>query len=350
MRRSLSKTVCAASRRCGYAVQQRVRAFSCILFALGTAVCFMPSNAAAQGEEVLSHECCTEMFYPVSARVAALGQALTATSGADAPFINPAGLADLTKTVAIAHRTTAGDASLTTFEFVYHSRVAGTFGLTYSGMQFSTDEATDSTGATRGTFNYYRQTIIVSYATGVGLGWTAGVNYRLFVAGTSCSSGNCGDAAKTGTTQMIDAGLRFAPRVLHNLLLGVSVMHAGMPLQVNNAAQADPTPVRLRVGGAYNIRSLLSKDSSIAAWVSGDLVQRIRDTGTPALNLGLEVILDNTIFLRAGHASEAGGINQGGNGVGLGLKYQRYDVNVAKGVSGGGPFPDPVYVSFGISF
>jgi hypothetical protein len=316
-----------------------------LFFAFAT-VTLTPRQLHAQ---VLSQECCGEMLYPVGARTVALGQAVTAQPQTDAPFINPAGLADLTKTQVVVHRTSVADAAMTSFQLIIHSHVAGNFGIGYTGLEFAADEATDSAGATIGSITFFRQTLIASYATTIGLGWTAGVDYRLFISGDNCA-GSCGASAKTGSTQMLDAGLRFAPRRIPNLLLGAALMQAGFPLQVNNAAQADPTPVRMRAGASYNMRSLVSRDSTIAAWVNVDVVQRIRDGGTPAVNVGLEVVLDNVIFLRAGHAAEAGGVAIGGSGIGLGLKYQKYDVNVAKGVSRSGLFPDPVYVSFGITF
>ncbi len=315
---------------------------------VGVALVLSVNVARAQ---VPASECCLEMLLPLGARTVALGQALTARAGADAVFINPAALADLEKSQIIFHRSTAADASVSTFEVIIHSRVAGNFGLTYTAMAFPSDEAGQTPGEPTGTLDIFKQTLLGTYATSVALGWTAGVNYRLFHSGITCT-GTCGEAAKSGTTHMIDAGLKFTPPWLKELAVGAALVHAGFPLQVNNAKQADVAPTRLRVGAAYNAGRIFTRDSSVAVWLNVDAVQRIRDAAAPALNVGVEVVLDNTIFFRGGHASSGDGTTSGGNGVGFGMKYQRFEINVAKAVNPSSSllFEDPVYVSFGITF
>ena len=330
--------------RCGVGARWRGRV--CALSA--ACVLALPARAAAQ-EKVPATECCLELLIPVGARTVGMGQAVTARPGADAPFVNPAALVDVTRTQLIFHRSTAADAKMNTFELLIHSRVRGNFALSYTALEFPSETATNTGGEPTGTLDIFKQALIGSFATSIAGGWSAGVNYRLFHSGLTCS-GDCGDAAKSGTTHMIDAGVRYTPAWIRHLVLGAALLQAGFPLQINNAAQADVTPARLRVGAAYDVSRLLTRDTTIAVWINADAVQRIRDPGAPALNAGLEVVLDNTIFLRAGHAAEAGGITNGGSGVGLGIKYQRFDVNVAKTVSTSTLFEDPVYVSFGIAF
>jgi hypothetical protein len=127
-------------------------------------------------------------------------------------------------------------------------------------------------------------------------------------------------------------------------------MYAGQKLQIRNEPQADPTPARLRLGLAYDAGRLITRDSTVSVWLHLDAVQRLRDASAPGINAGIEVILDNAIYFRAGHASAAEGVSLGGNAVGLGLKYQRFDINVAKSVSTSPLFPEPFYISFAVSF
>lgn len=320
--------------------------FKPALAALFCIALVLPARARAQ---VTAGECCLDMLAPLSARVVGLGQAITARAGTDGVYVNPAALMQSAKSELIFGRTTVNDASASTITVLVRSRVAGIFGLTYSVLEYDADESTDETGGI-GIIQPIHTMIVASYATAIGLGWSGGVNYRLYHAGGPCTVATTCATLKSSSTAMLDAGLRYVPPFLSRLNLGASVMHLGFPLQVNNAAQANPTPVRVRVGAAYDVSSLFGADSTIAVWLSADLVQRIHDAAAPAPNVGVEVILDNMIYLRGGYASETAGINSGGAGVGLGVKYQRFDINIAKSAASGAVFPAPVYVSFGISF
>ena len=327
----------------------------CKLFAIcalaGAAAVVFPSDQAwAQSDDAVpAVECCLTLLYPVGARTVALGQALTARGEVDGMFINPATLIDLAKSQIVVHRASIGEDPMTTVSLLIHSRVAGVFGLTYRLIDYGSTDATDDQGNIIGKTNTVDQVLIASFATSFGKGVSAGLNYRLFNMSTNCE-GFCGDEIGSGTTHMLDGGVRYAPRFLSRLLFGASLMYAGQKLQVNNALQADPTPARLRLGAAYDASKLITKDSTIAVWLHLDAVQRLHDTGAPGVNAGVEVILDEAIFFRAGHAAAAEGVSFGGNAVGLGLKYQRFNINVAKSVSASTLFPEPFYISFAVSF
>jgi hypothetical protein len=293
------------------------------------------------------------MLFPISARSVALGQAVTARAGADGIFFNPAALIDLTQDQVVVHRSSVGidqeTQQLTTVSLLIHSKVAGVFGLTYRLLDYSTDDATDENNNRTGTLHTYDQVLIASFATAIGRDLSAGLNYRLYNWVINCD-GLCGIESESATTHMLDAGLRYAPRTFPQLLLGASILHAGQKLQVNNAFQADFTPTRFRVGAAYDASRLITADSTVAVWLYTDAVARLHDARQPGINLGAEVILDNTIFFRAGHVSEADGISFGGTSVGIGVRYQRFKVDVAKSVSNAPALGEPFYVSFGLTF
>jgi hypothetical protein len=307
------------------------------------------SPLAAQEDPVPASECCLPMLFPIGARPVSMGQALAARAGRDGVFINPAGLADVDVSEVVVHRSTmAEDAQLTTFGLIVHSSVAGVFALTYRLIDFGETENTDEQGNPIGTSGFIDQVLIASYATRISAAWRAGVSYKLYDFRDQCK-GVCGERF-SGTTHMLDAGLEFRPARLPALILGASLVHAGLALQVKNAAQADPTPARLRAGGAYEVGHHLQKDTTIQVWAHADVVGRIRDAGSPAINVGAEVILDRTIFLRAGHASASNGITSGGTGLGVGLRYQRFDIAVSKTFSTTALESDPVQISFGARF
>jgi hypothetical protein len=82
---------------------------------------------------------------------------------------------------------------------------------------------------------------------------------------------------------------------------------------------------------------------------------RLRDPGHQAYYLGAELSAGNEeqIALRAGYAfpSEAEGAQQGTR-VGLGLRYERFDMSIAKAiaVSNITGEPEPVHVTLSIVF
>lgn len=317
------------------------------------ALLFFSSTARAQhepGGTVAATECCLDILFPVGARTVALGQALVARPLMDAVYVNPAGLLDFRKSAFVVSRTTIGDSPLNSFSFFYRSRVAGVFGITYRLIDYGALDATDGSGNVTGKETDVASVLVASFATPVALGWSAGINYKLYNFSANCS-GVCQVGSRSGTSQMIDIGVRYLPRFLPDLALGASMLQAGLKLQINNAAQADVTPSRLRVGASYNAAKLITSDSGTAVWINADVVQRLHNATSPGVNIGVEVVLDNTIFIRAGHASEAQGTSLGGNAVGLGLRYQRFDINVAKSVSSSPIFDkDPFYVTLGVSF
>ena len=297
-------------------------------------------------------ECCTPMLLPIGARTVALGQALTAGGGREAMFFNPAGLIDVDDDEFVIHRSTLTEAEVSTFSLFIHSRLAGVFSLTYRLIDFGDSDAIPP-GSTvpTGTLTTIDQLLIASFATRIAIGWSAGVSYKLYDLRNTCS-GVCGEGATfSGTTHLLDAGLHFLPKRLPQLRLGASLMHAGLALQINNAAQADPTPARLRIGAAYEAGHHFMKDSTTLVWAYADVVQPVRNGGTPAINLGAELVLNETLFLRAGHSSSQYNVASGGTGLGVGLKYQRFTLGVAKTFTTSElQQGDPVHVSFGVRF
>lgn len=329
----------------------RLSRFSLITAALGI---LWAGEAAAQrsGEGVQSTECCFPVLFPVSARTVSLGQALTTRGGADAMFFNPAGLVEVDDDYFYAHRSSFVDAQVNTFSVLIHSRLAGVFGLTYRLIDFGEQDVTESPGAPTGTISIIDQVLIASFATTLRKSWSAGVSYKLYDFRSTCA-GFCGpDAIFSGTTHLLDFGTQFRPPRTTNLIIGAAIMHSGLSLQFKNAAQADPSPTRARLGASYEAGRHFVKDSTIQVWIYADAVTRLSDLGTPAINIGAEVGLNETIFLRAGNASSGDGIALGGAGLGVGLRYQRFNIDVAKTFTTalGGPEGEPVHISFGVRF
>lgn len=319
------------------------------------ALLLLSSNAARAQDVVPSIECCGDILLPISARAVGLGQALVARAGNDGMFYNPATIADVRKTTFVVNHTSFGDpeetgtAQVNSFALLFRTKGTG-FGLTYQSIDYGTDVATDRENNVIGETSQLSSILIATFATPLALGWTGGVSYHMYNFAATCVGVACESRKDGGTTHMLDAGVRWEPHFLKQLQVGASLMHFGPRLQVRNAEQADVTPARLRLGAAYNVVGLFTKDTATAAWVHVDVVQRVHDASTPGLNIGAEVSFDNVIFVRAGHAADANGASQGGTAVGIGMLYQRFDVSVAKSIGSQVFTTEPFYVSFGVKF
>ncbi len=327
---------------------RRARRWAGALVLAAVPVLVAPPPTAAQSGGVSAQECCLSLLFPVGARAMALGNAIAARPDGGALFANPAALASLDSDEFFVHSLTTSLEKATSFTLLIHSNVAGSFALSYRLVDLGEEQRTDGSGNVTGTLAIFEQVVVATYSTQIVAGLSAGVSYELFQDRQDCR-GFCQGADGSATTHGVDVGVQYRPARLPALMVGASLVHFGFPLQVRNQAQADPTPARLRVGGAYDVLRHFRQDSVAEAWVSAEVVASPRNNGELVLNLGGEVIIEETILFWAGHGGGTGLFN--GIAVGVGLKYDRFDVGVAKTFAST-PLDDedPFQVTFGIRF
>jgi hypothetical protein len=312
-----------------------------------TAMFGVPTRATAQITG--SAECCLELLFRIGARSLGLGEAITARRDAASLFINPALIADLDSDQFMVHSSQSSVDDSNTFSLLIRSELIGSLGLTYRMVNYGEIPVTgpDPTQPPLGTLDLFAQVVTATYATRVLPGLAAGVNYQLFQFRQACR-GNCQEQDLAATTHSIDAGVHYVPARLPMLNLGAALVHAGFPLQFRNAEQADPLPLRARIGAAYEVAHHLRRDTTVTWWLSTDVVVSPRD-GRVQLNVGSEVSLEQTLFLYAGYGGGEGVI--GGAAAGAGLRYGRFDVRIAKSFFAS-PLEqtEPVQITFGIRF
>jgi len=304
--------------------------------------------ALAQTGGAPATECCPELLLTIGGRALALGDAIVARSSPGSLFANPALLADVTDDQFIVHNADTAIGESNTFSLVIRSEVAGTFGLSYRLIDYGDQDKLDQNGIPVGSFGTLAHVLTASYATHVFQGLNAGVSYELYQFREDCR-GFCDDFQSVpATTHSVDLGVQYVPRSLPALQLGAAVANLGFPLQVVNFEQASPLPLRLRVGAAYEAGHHFLADSAFAVWTSADLVTSPRD-GRPHLNVGIDVSVEETVFVRAGYG---GGIGlTGGAAAGIGVRYGRFEVDIAKSfVRSPIDDADPIQVSFSIRF
>jgi hypothetical protein len=302
--------------------------------------------ARATAQTVPAAECCPELLFPIGARAVGLGNALASRSGAESLFVNPALIADVESDQFLVHNLRTDIENSNTFSLFVRSDLIGSMALSWRLIDYGDQISQVDPGQPQGVLTLRAHVLTASYATEVVAGINAGVSYKLYQFRSDCQ-GACQSDEFTATTHGLDIGIQFRPRFSRSLQLGASVLHLGFPLQVVNAEQASPSPVRLNVGAAWEAAHHFTSDSTIALWISGDAVVSPRE-GSAYLNGGAELSLDETIFLRAGYGGDVG--FGGGPAVGVGLRYDRFDIGIAKSFRQQPTGSDAVQITFAIRF
>ncbi len=293
-------------------------------------------------------ECCLPLLLPVGARSIALGRALTATASPDAVFSNPAGLAGLDGGHLMVHHTDVA-AQGNAFSLLLTPQDVGTIGVSYALVDFGEIEHTDDRGQTIGAITLRHHVLVASYATWLGRAFAAGFNYKLYQFRIGCR-GTCGGEQVTATTHAVDIGVRLHPERYPSLQFGAAVVNVGFPLQVINAQQADPLPIRGRIGAAYELLHHLRPQEGLGLWWSLDLVDEWYEPGAPRLSTGLELAVGEAIFLRTGFVP-GDGVGTGA-AIGIGVHYDRFTVSVARSFASSPleAVEEPMQFSFGLRF
>lgn len=273
-----------------------------------------PNVARAQGG--LSTEGALFLLVPVGARTVGTGQAaVTAESGSESLWSNPAGIARQTKREVALHYSRTVVANGTVLGAVYPAGKAGVIGFGAQLYDYGAQDFTDQVG-TVGQLLPRSVVVAASYAATLGPSLRAGVTYKLVQSRLDCT-GPCGTISTfNASTNGLDAGLQYQARRADSLSLGVAIRQAGLKLQVNDVAQSDPLPTRLHIGvGGRVPRIATALPGSELRWAV-EMVNRT-SFGDPAIRVGAELGLQRQLYLRGGYASGTGDAT--GPAIGLGF-------------------------------
>ena len=311
----------------------------------------LPASLSAQ-EDPTSTEGGLFLLLPVGAQSVSMGRAMTAMQGAESSFWNPAGLAAVDQSRAVVFRGDHAVGTATAISGLATRSGIGTLGISYLLLDIGDQDLTDGDGNVLGTVSVRNHLGVASVATRLFDKLDAGLSFKLVRFQLSCR-GICPDAGTTANTYAIDAGIQTTPSRSFPLRIGAMVAHVGPRLQVLNADQADPLPARVRIAAAYDLMSSLVDSEEVQGWLTVELQDRLRDPGSISVYLGSEITAgaQDALFLRAGYV--IGDLDQeAGARVGLGLRYERFDLAIAKSlaVSTLTGETEPVHVTFSIVF
>ena len=306
----------------------------------------------AETEEGDASEGALFLLLPVGARGVALGRAVTALPIPESAFWNPAGLGEIDRGRFLILRGNHLAGEATAFSLLLHRRSLGTMGLSYLLLDVGDQDLRDGEGNVLGSISVRNHLAVASFATQLLDRLNAGVNFKVIQFRLTCH-GDCLDPGISATTFAVDTGVQLIPLKSLPLRLGAAVVHAGPRLQVVNAEQADPLPIRARFSLAYDLGRHLFADQPLNFWISSEVEDRWRDPGSPSLYIGTEFRAGSSdlFFARAGYVS--GEVQRSdGVAVGVGLRYGNFDLGLAKSLSGPslGGEGEPVHITFAILF
>lgn len=306
----------------------------------------LPRPASGQLSGTITEGGAAFLLVGVGARSTALGQAATADAGSpESAFWNPAGLALLRRSELAAHYGSTFASSNAVLSGYLSSSSVGVVGLAAYLVDYGAQDVVPGPGLpATGRISPRNVELLASYATSLGGQLAFGVNYKLIQLRYDCS-GDCGILQSiVGTTHGVDLGLQYGGTAPTGLRLGVALRHAGFPLQLQNAPQADPLPTQLAAGGAYQVR--LPQPAGAQPAFARFLIATENPCCAvlePDLRVGAELAYGDAVRLRGGYAflrSESRGPS-----LGAGLQMGRVVVDFSRVFFTSGTLDEPVYLA-----
>lgn len=294
----------------------------------------VPLVAGAQTtseDDPASNEGALFLLLPVGAKAVSLARAMTAMDGPESVFWNPAGLGGLSGSQVVLVRGEHFAGQATAASALLSRPGLGTLGFTYFLLDAGEQEQRDADNNFTGTLTVRNHLGIASAAAELSRSVSVGLSLKFIQFRRSCR-GICLDEGTTATTYALDAG--FLARPGDALRIGGMVAHVGPRYQVLNAEQADPLPWRARLAVAYDVLDAILDREELGGWLAVEVQDRVLDPGSRSVFLGAELTAGTTeaLFLRAGYG--IGEFDQDdGASVGLGLRYQGFDLAIAKSLA-----------------
>ena len=314
----------------------------------------VPAAGPAQGQEVAddgeTQEGALFLLLPVGAQGVGLGRAMTALRSEEGAFWNPAGIAEETQRRALIYRGDQLTGVATAASFLFPWQRVGTFGLSYLLLDIGDQTLRDQFGNDLGSISVRNHLGIASFATSLPWGIHAGVNLKLVQFRVGCR-GQCPDLETTISAYGVDVGIQAQPFPGLPLRFGWMLAHAGTEFRSSNEEQSLPLPTRLRFALAYEVLHRYVKDGMMDLWATVETEDRARDPGSPSVYVGLNFSAADLFFVRAGYVG--GQLDQtDGPTVGLGLRIDRFDLNLAKSLTRSMVTGEsqPIHVALGVTF
>jgi hypothetical protein len=277
-----------------------------------------------------SGEGAIEFLLPTGARSSGMGQAVVASAvGSEALWWNPALIARSAREAGFhAAKNPIIDADASGAILIPVQRV-GTFGLGARYFNEATIPATDSSGEIQtGTFTVAATIVSAAFASAITNRLALGLTYKLLSRSLSCT-GICTQHG-VSRTFAVDVGAQYLMAKDSSVALGFALTNAGPKLQVHDASQADPLPVRADFGISLMPHlDQLPKEARVRAAM--DLVTRVSGGYNSGFRAGAELAWLERYQARAGYI--ANGPFGSGATFGLGFSTGKLQIDLARVLS-----------------
>ncbi len=311
-----------------------------------------PTPTRAQDVEAPPREGALFLLLPFGAGPVSLGRAMTAMKGPESVFWNPAGLTGPRRSRLTLIRGDHAVGTATGASVLGTVRGVASLGLSYVLLDAGSQDLTDDHDNLLGTISIRNHLAVASGAVRLLDRLDVGANLKLVQFRLSCRGTICPGGGATATTYAADVGVQLEPSRGHPLRFGALLAHLGRGLE-EQSGQRTGLPARVRVAVAYDLAGTFAGNDALEAWLSLEVQDRLRDPGSMAVYVGSEVSagLDDALLLRAGYVFGEEGQERGAR-VGMGIRYQRFDLAVAKSLASTtlAGEPEPFHVTLSTAF
>lgn len=287
----------------------------------------------ARAQQGIAREGAIFLLLPMGAAPATAGQSVADPEPSTAQlYWNPAGAARQRQREAAFHHGSYFVGPYNAGALLLPFDRAGVLGISVGVLDYGQQDTGDESGQT-GTLSQQAYVLQATYATPLGPRASFGVSYKLAKFVGTCS-GLCPPVAVFDvSSSAVDIGLQYTLDARGDLVAGATVRHAGLRLQVNDQAQADPLPSRVQLGLSYRLRPLERELPGTVVRVSLDAIDRLLSPGDWALRGGASLLWRDRLGMRVGYV---GGSGEGtGASVGFGVRAGRARVDVGRILGGG---------------
>lgn len=292
-----------------------------------------------------------EFLQPVGARSVALGQAVVASArGSEAIWWNPALVARSSREFSI--NSVSGmppaetDLSITALYSLPHVMTVGLTARYFNYGPLPASELTDTSQT--GSFVAPAYVIAATFAAPFGNRLAVGTTVKLLTLPFDCT-GTCPNRPQSSpVTGAVDIGVQYIGTKDSLFTIGAAVRTVGLPLQFNDAPQADELPGRIDIG--VEIAPKFANYPGLSVRGSASVVTRVFENSGPGFRAGVEASWLNQVFGRAGYVKD--GPTGSGPSIGGGIARGRWHLDFAQFLSetSSAVGLKPTYVSLRYSF
>ena len=310
------------------------------------------------------------------ARAIAMGESYVAIADdATASYFNPAALSgQTTRNLNFTHaKWLPGLADDLSYEFLAFSQPVegwGNIGINGALLNLGEQTRTGERGEVLGTFPSYDAAISVAYGSQIGENTKAGISLKFIRSNLADQGAGIERGSGVGNSFAADLGLLW--QMTPTLNFGAALRNLGPKIAYIDASQADPLPQHIVLGAAYELLDaeyhdmLLSFDlykpliadgsfgsNLVKSWTDEAMSDEFKEMDFHAggeYRYGLSAKEDQSFLaLRAGYTWDHDGELKTPT-LGLGLKYNLFQVDFAYITGGGTPMQDNARYSLNLTF